>query len=516
MNYRWIKYFRVFIAAIFIILSALAFLDFKGFLPNSLIKNVFWIQFVPSLLTFLRVFTLAGAGFFLVLIITSIFGRFYCAAICPLGILQDIILRISKSFSKTKFHYQKPIKYIRHIILGITAITFLFGSLLMLNFLDPYSIFGRIFSDLLRPVGMAANNFAVDILHTFDNYSLYYVDLYVLNWTIYLVPLFFLGLIIILSLKHGRIYCNTVCPVGTLLGYISRYSLFRIRIDNNLCTNCKKCEQVCKAECISLTTQEIDHSRCIACYNCLTVCKFDAIDLTWKQKNHSGSVIENTGRRQALKTIAGGLFFFPLTAVGEEQELYYTATVPVKRDQHATPPGSADVADFLNKCTACHLCVSSCPTRVIQPASDQFGWQHFMQVRMDYWAGYCTYECTRCTEVCPTGALLPLNVADKKLTQLGQVCFVADNCIVKTEGTDCGSCAEHCPTKAVYMVPYQNDLRIPEINKNICIGCGACEHACPTRPYKAIYVEGNQVHVLAQKPKENQAEKPDHDEGFPF
>ena len=94
--------------------------------------------------------------------------------------------------------------------------------------------------------------------------------------------------------------------------------------------------------------------------------------------------------------------------------------------------------------------------------------------------------------------------------------FVKDNCIVNTEGTDCGSCAEHCPTKAVYMVPYEGDLRIPEVNDKICIGCGACEHVCPTRPYRAIYVEGNAVHVQAEKPEEKEAEAPDHEDDFPF
>jgi ferredoxin len=136
---------------------------------------------------------------------------------------------------------------------------------------------------------------------------------------------------------------------------------------------------------------------------------------------------------------------------------------------------------------------------------------------MDYWNGFCNFECTRCMDVCPTGALLPIEIETKKLTQLGIAKFMKDNCIVHTEKTDCGACSEHCPTKAVKMVPYEEDERlvIPEVEDKICIGCGACEFACPTTPYKAIFVDGNSIHKIAEKPKEEAIQK-SVDEDFPF
>jgi ferredoxin len=117
---------------------------------------------------------------------------------------------------------------------------------------------------------------------------------------------------------------------------------------------------------------------------------------------------------------------------------------------------------------------------------------------MDYSASYCTYDCTICGDVCPTGAILPVGSVEKKTLQIGKTTFVKENCVVETEKTECGACAEHCPTKAVKMVPYGN-LHLPEIKNEYCVGCGACEHACPTIPYKAIYVEGNKTHQVAQK-----------------
>jgi formate hydrogenlyase subunit 6/NADH:ubiquinone oxidoreductase subunit I len=139
-----------------------------------------------------------------------------------------------------------------------------------------------------------------------------------------------------------------------------------------------------------------------------------------------------------------------------------------------------------------------------------------MQPRMDYITSFCNFECIICSEVCPTGAIKPIDLETKKLTQLGKAKFVKENCVVYTDETACGACSEHCPTKAVNMIPYDKkpSITIPEVNDKICIGCGACEFACPTTP-RSIYVEGNVEHVLAEKPKEQEIEKQELEE-FPF
>ncbi len=161
--------------------------------------------------------------------------------------------------------------------------------------------------------------------------------------------------------------------------------------------------------------------------------------------------------------------------------------------------------------------MSACPTRVLAPAFLQYGVFGILQPTLEYRSGFCNYDCVICGEVCPTGAILPLPLEEKKLAQLGIAKFVKENCIVETEGTDCGACSEHCPTKAVNMVPYKGKLVIPEMKPDYCIGCGACEHACPTKPYKAIYVDGNPVHKAARKPEAKQIEqKVDYKEDFPF
>lgn len=191
--------------------------------------------------------------------------------------------------------------------------------------------------------------------------------------------------------------------------------------------------------------------------------------------------------------------------------------IPEEKDFPVTPPGASTIRKFTDTCTACHLCVSACPTHVIQPSLTQYGLTGFMQPHMDYHAGFCNFECTICMDVCPAGALLPVSLEEKKLIQLGKAVFIKENCVVETDGTDCGACSEHCPTKAVDMIPYHDGLFIPKVTEDICIGCGACEYACPTKPYKAIFVNGNAVHVNAKKPQQEALDMDiDYTEDFPF
>ncbi len=517
MSYKFLKSLRVLIAIASLLLIALAFLDFLGFLPAQFINAGLWLQFVPSVLLFSKVFTFSALGFLVVILLTSFFGRVYCASLCPLGVFQDVVLRLARMFKKIRFKYHAPFNWLRYGILVLTILTLLLGSSLLLNMLDPYSVFGRIVTDLFRPLLILGNNVLAGILQSREIYSVFHVDVHWMQLSLYIIPVGFLFLILYMSVQHGRLYCNTVCPLGAFLGLISKYSVYKIRINSEACTNCKACTRVCKAQCIDLEKHTVDASRCISCYNCLTSCKFDAIDLKTKSKAAKDGAQKgaDVSRRRALGFLTGSIVLSPVGALARKV-VSNNATVPVERQQYVTPPGSADVQEFLNRCTACHLCVSACPTGVIQPSKNEFGWQHFLQVRMDFYQGFCNFECVRCTAVCPTGALLPLLLENKKRTQIGRAEFVKGNCIVNTEGTDCGACSEHCPTKAVRMVPYKNGLTIPEVDESICIGCGACEYACPTQPYKAIYVKGNPVHIVADEPQREKAKKNEFEGDFPF
>jgi len=169
--------------------------------------------------------------------------------------------------------------------------------------------------------------------------------------------------------------------------------------------------------------------------------------------------------------------------------------VAPERQTPLTPPGSISAENMAKHCTGCQLCVSECPNEVLRPSTDL---SHLMQPIMSYERGYCRIECTRCSHVCPTGAIKPISRSYKSSLQRGHAVWIKKNCIPVTDHKSCGNCARHCPAGAITMVPVnpndEKSIMVPAVNEAICIGCGACENLCPARPFSAIYVEGHEIH----------------------
>jgi ferredoxin len=515
---------RIFLSLLFFTAIALLFFELFGEIFNVSPLLILRLQFVPSLIRFLATFSIVSTGFIFILILTLLFGRIYCSTLCPLGTLQDLFGFLSKKFKKKKriFKYKKPINWLRYGLLSLVILSLFTGSILLVNLLDPFSVFGKMITDFFRPFLIFINNLASKGLSHADIYWLPRVKWVPVNWAALLLSLVFLVSLVLLVVKRGRLYCNTICPVGTILGIAARYSLFRITLDKTKCNSCGKCSAVCKAQCINPKDQSVDFSRCVGCMNCLSPCPDNGVKFRpfWAKDEISVEEFDVTKRdffKKSGLVLAGTIIAGKVFSQDEEQKKeVIQASVQINREHPVTPPGSLDRHRFNSLCTACHLCVSACPTQVLQPTYFLYGLSGFLQPHMDYITNFCNFECTLCGEVCPTGAILPLQKEEKKLVQLGQSHFVKENCIVYTKNTACGACSEHCPTKAVNMVPYKDKLTIPQINNKICVGCGACEYACPTCP-KSIYVEGNPVHLIAEKPVEEKIEKKvDYKEEFPF
>lgn len=505
MSSSVLRRIRIIFSTIVFIFFVLIFVDFKSFIPSKYVNALTYLQFVPSVVKFISIKTLAAGGFFVVLLLTLLTGRTYCSFLCPLGIGQDLNSRIGGRIKKRfrRYGYKKPFTILRYSLLAITLIVTVVWGVYMITLLDPYSIFGRFMTCFMKPLVIIINNFLAGILGRFDIYTLSNVPVKGFPLILYSIPTAFFLLIFTMSLTKGRLYCNMFCPVGTLLGLISKISLFRIRFNETACTRCGRCSMRCKSSCIDFLKYEIDISRCVSCFNCIHTCQDKAITfgmVKFKKKEH----ITDESKR---KLIAGAL----LLLLGISRDLKgqdkaapkpkKESTVKENRTYPVCPPGGLGIADFNKNCIACSLCINACPNNVLQPAYLQYGLAGMLQPVMDYHKSFCTYNCTKCTEVCPTNALHPLLQEAKKLTQIGKAKFIKDNCIVKTEKTACGACSEACPTKACHMIPYEGNLVIPEVNEDICIGCGHCEFACPASPYKAIFVDGNQIHVAAKKPE---------------
>ncbi len=518
MKLEYLRKIRIVVSIIFLFLIAIVFLDITNILPPSFISYVTFLQFIPSTIKFANLLLPTSIGFIIVLILTLLIGRVYCSSICPLGTMQDISSYTAKKINKKKkFTYTKEYFWLRYSVFALVIISLLFGNLFLVNLLDPYSNAGRIFTQLFNPLLMHLNNIAAFTFEKFDIYLIYPIEIKVFYLIAAMFPLIFLVIVIYLSYKRGRLYCNTICPVGTLLGFISKFTIFKLKIDKASCEGCGVCARVCKAECIEKSTKEIDFSRCVACFNCLDVCPSDSINYELISIDNVKSGPDESRRNFISRT---SMFIVGLTtsALSQIQIIpQKESKIAEKKNFAVTPPGSQTIDHFNNNCTACHLCITVCPTKVLQPSITEFGIFNIFQPFMDYKTSFCNYDCIACSEVCPTSAILPLTNTHKKNIQIGKAIFVKENCIVETENTACGACSEHCPTKAVMMVDYKGNLKIPEVTNKYCVGCGACEFACPTKPYKAIYIDGNLVHQTAEKrPSEKLEQEIDYKEEFPF
>lgn len=523
MPLRYLKPLRVAVAVVFLALTASLFLDFREIGARSMADGVLFLQFVPSLLHFLGDAAMGAAGFLAVLLLTPLFGRVYCSTVCPLGTLQDGIARLAGP-KRPRHAFSRPRNALRYALLAAVVLSLMAGNGLLLNLLDPFSNFGRVVSNLVRPAVLGANNLAAFGLELLGSHAVYRVQ-----WPA-VAPLSVGAALAVLltagwlSARRGRLYCNTLCPVGALLGLFSRLAVFRIRFHAEACRECGLCERSCKAECIDFREKTVDATRCVACGNCLAVCPDNALRLSPAPQAKSGARPENRERRKFLFGLAAaglGLASAGAEAAPPRFAQSRPTTIPENRTGPVSPPGSQSLAHFTSRCTACHLCVSACPSRVLAPSFLDYGPSGLMQAHMDFRSAHCNYECTICGEICPSGAILPLTKERKRRTQIGVARFIKENCVVYTDNTNCGACSEHCPTKAVHMVPYRNAggraLVIPEVNPAICVGCGGCEHACPTRPFRAICVDGNPEHKRAEKPATEALEPiPATGEDFPF
>ena len=350
----------------------------------------------------------------------------------------------------------------------------------------------------------------------------------------------FLIFLTFIASRFGRLYCNAICPVGTILGFLSRKAIFRVHIDTDNCVQCRQCTKKCKSGCIDIEHGLVENDRCVCCFNCLDICKkgsvhFSPLRKKQRVKNGRGVIpnpqqVNDAKRYFLIEAFLTPFFVFfgGLTkkaqandaSKSEKHELPSGHNLPEgerRKTWHAvSPPGSVSLQHMASCCSLCHLCISKCPQNVIKPALFEYGLSGlFLPVMKFSPEVFCNYDCTLCGEVCPTSAIKPLTINEKHTTQTGHVVFFKEKCVVFTDETNCGACAEHCPTQAVSMVDYKGNITIPETHKEFCVGCGACESICPVLPVQAIRVKGHLVHRYAElPPQERSVEAQMDDFGF--
>lgn len=574
---------RVCIAVVVLLLFAAGFINLHNNEPAAWEHLVERVQFVPALLG-----SWSGAACALGILIslvalTLIFGRVYCSFICPLGIAQDIVFRLRRLMdralgrkqSATMLRYARPVPLLRYVVLGLTILGAFFFGAAVLSWVDPYSICARFFAGVVNPLAAQTADAAQKTQVVAPAWGRY-------GWLLAIVvPMFLLPLA--LAWWRGRIYCNTLCPVGALLGLLSRRPLLRIAMDPNGCVRCAACVRACKAQCIDLKNYRVDTSRCVNCYDCVSACEhglrphlfnpFRSPSLPTKPSPQTPPSAPDPSRRAFLGIMAITGTTTVLSSCSGQDD---ATPQPGENTAAATsPPGSISVPRFLDHCTGCGLCITACPTQVLQPSMLQFGVRGFFKPHLDFTRGFCNFDCTACSTVCPEGAILPISRENKQRTQIALASFHSEHCIVHRDQTECGACTEHCPTKALSTfegkVPSCNTsvciacnvcvqtcpqhaislvsdghdgmhaqidrskciacgkcarvcptgamqvkrLMVPVLNEKLCIGCGACSYACPVRPTRAMQITARATHLTAERLQQAPAVNPVGDE-FPF
>ena len=489
---------RIILASVFFIGVTLLFLDFTG-AAHAWLGWMAKVQFLPAVLA------LNFGVVAILLVLTLLFGRVYCSVICPLGVMQDIISWIhgkTKKKNRFRFSYSPAINWLRYGVLALFIVALVAGLHSLVALVAPYSAYGRIASNLLAPVYQLGNNFFAWIAERAGSYAFYSTEVWIRSGATFAVAAATFAVVAVLAWKHGRTWCNTICPVGSVLGLFSRFSVFAPVIDTEKCRNCGLCGKQCKSSCINMKEHEIDYSRCVACMDCIETCKEGAIHYACRygKKGSPSPAQGNVDKSKRAFLVSSAIATTAVAAKAQEMKVdgglaeIERATKP-ERQTRLVPAGSLSLKNFADHCTACQLCVSVCPDQVLRPSTSLMT---LMQPEMSYERGYCRPECTKCSDVCPAGAIRPISVEEKSSTQIGHAVVCLDNCVVNTDEVSCGNCARHCPAGAISMVRKNPDdpksLRIPVVNEERCIGCGACENLCPARPFTAIHVEGHEVH----------------------
>jgi ferredoxin len=484
---------RVTAAALCLTGFCLLFADASGILPPKL-AVLAQAQLIPALLSG------SVAVFAALVAITLIFGRIYCSVLCPLGVLQDAISRTGKG----RFRFAPAATRLRLGALALFVFALCAGIPFLFALLEPYSIFGRMAADILAPLWQSAGNVLALASERAGNFAVGPTPVWQKGPPALVAALLTLAVIGALARKTGRTWCNTLCPAGTVLGFLGRFSLLKPRIDAAACVHCGRCAEACKASCIDAGNGELDASRCVACFNCLEKCRRGAIRYGAKISASPAKEGEarpdpadpaDPGRRGFL---AAALSLGGLPPHAARRDLAAEEKIPAltrkerpKRDVPVTPPGSHGLRAFMERCTGCQLCVSACPNQVLSAFGLGTG---MFQPALSFERGFCRVNCVTCSVVCPTGAITPIDAAEKSVTQIGRAVLDPERCINSAEEEKCVACVRNCPPGALTLIEGQDGSRRIAVDTERCTGCGACEYLCPVRPLSAVWVEGNREH----------------------
>lgn len=400
----------------------------------------FWGKFYPvrifdfqltALLQNIGISAAAAGLLWLAVVVTWGWGRIYCSTVCPLGLFQELLTALFRR--KMRPQKNRAVKYfIAAAAFGLLA----GGTVCAARIVDPYTLSGQALSGTL--FGLAV----------------------------------FLLLAFLVWFK-GRCFCTNICPVGALLGLIAKNAVCKIRIDKSSCIACGLCVRNCPSGCIDIGRKAVDNETCVKCLKCLTVCPKNSVDYGRDQQPEKTPAFSAERRRLIIGGAALAVF---AAAVRGGAALGRLTAQKVKR--MIVPAGAGSAGEFADRCLNCNLCVQNCPMKILKKADGEYP-----AVHIDYTDGFCDFNCRKCAEVCPSGAIKRIDLAQKQKTRIALAQINERICI------GCGLCVMKCPRKTVY----RGDDGIVRIDAGGCIGCGTCKAGCPVKAISVVPVEKQDI-----------------------
>ena len=478
-------------------------------LPHDLFFRLDPLTSVAAMLAGQRwIAAMALAG--VTLLLTLLLGRVWCGWLCPMGTLLDWTrLNVGakhpprevqpESLSRGRMIRPYRWRQVKHFLLFAILFAALFGNLTLLV-LDPITLLFRTAASAGLP--------ALDVLVTAAETALYNIRPLqgpleaferVVRGTFLpasqpfftqniLLALVFVG-VLALNAIRPRFWCRYLCPLGAMLGLVSKVSFLRHKVDEQACTACGRCARVCPTGTIDPERNyAADPAECTMCLDCAETCPAKAVAFKprlglaeWRDYDPS--------RRQALASLGAAV-----AGIG----LLRAAPAAKREDRWLIRPPGARENGLLDKCIRCGECMKGCPTSGLQPSVFSAGLEGFWTPVLVPRLGYCDYSCNTCGQVCPTGAIPKLSLDDKRQAVIGAAYIDENRCIPWADCADCIVCEEMCPVpdKAIkldvqtVMNPSGETVTVrrPRVIREKCIGCGICEYQCPLNGEAAIRV----------------------------
>jgi polyferredoxin len=493
MKFTWSRISQLLFLAVFLVLFVMT--EYRGKDEISAAINSFFRANPLVAVSYLlaeKSFTMLLLPGALMALFTTALGRFFCGWLCPLGTILDLF---------TKYIPKKaPIPFLKSRLKYYLLVSLLFAALLNINLagiLDPIAILVRAMTFFFYPLfGYSIRSSWAGLYHIIgenrDHMSFIFAFFrdYLLPFRETFYPLAFLslilfGAIIFLERYEKRNWCRNLCPLGTLLGLLGRFSLFK-RLPSRLCSDCKSCKDSCPT---GFDQDILQTEDCIICMDCKLKCpskRVKFIPFLWKREKTGSAPV--MGRRVLLGGLLSGFFVSRVFSFQSSS----------KQERLLRPPGVNNEGDFLKKCVRCGECMKVCLRSALYPDLARGGlYGLFMPVLVPR-LGYCEYNCNLCGQVCPTEAIPNLPLEQKKKSIIGLAVIDKNHCLPFAKKINCIVCEEHCPVpgkairfESVTDVDFTGKrvtLKRPYIVDELCNGCGICENKCPLEGKSAIEV----------------------------